>query len=278
MPTIIALECSTEPRLRTVAAQMHRSLYEKHESLIESCYGDGIQAAFHYCLRSRKIKSASTDKAPLTVLYSIVKVSRKARRKFLTTFAKKLDTDLDKIESLTQNDLLYALFIAQNAVCLDYATNEEVHVVVYAIDQILATTGTSLLQMLDEQGSVAQLGIAAAILCLCIKVRTQLKDVYGLTESRCAAFDPAKLGSKSDIKVTMKKDNISLVPNWGVIHATTDDRIEAFKLLFDKAENRYLEDRTPSPAVNLDEDITVDPAFTHVAPKVGILESHETGL
>lgn len=273
MPTIIALETSSEFRLRVTAAKMHRTLYEKHESLIESCYGDGIEAAFNYRLSMGNIEDKQKEVAPLSVLYSIVKASRRGRQKFLTTFARRLDTDLDKIDSLKEKDVLYALFLAQTAAYLEYITNEEVHLVIHAIDKILSTTGTSLLQALEEHSQVEQMGAAAAILCLSITLRAQLKLVYSIAEGRCTAFEPSKLNSRSDLKVAVRKPDIALAPDWSFIKATANGRIEVFKMLFDRADQRAPSEGVSSPDKRDNDEEVSDTAFAHMASVAGTLDN-----
>lgn len=272
MPTIIALESSKDPRLRDTAAKMHRNLYEKHESLIESCYIDGVKAAFCYWLKTTSYASFQDNVASIGVLYSIVRASRKGRQKFLTTFAKGLDTNLGKFKSLQDEDIMYCFFVAQNAACLEYATNEEVHLVIYSIDKILSMTGSSFLQLLEEHSELDQLGVAATILCISIKLREKLLSSYGITEAKCAAFEPSKLGSRADLKPALRKPGATSSPDWVVLHASARDRIEMFKQLFDKEEYQATSEHESGNA-SVNEDQIDDRAFAEMSKIIGTLEN-----
>lgn len=245
MPTIIALETSHDPYLRGVASDIHRNLNEKHESLIESCYIDGVKLAYRYQMRMngnslRLVPEVSS----IHTLYEIARGSRRGRQKFLTTLVRGLDTNLDKLESLMETDVKYAQFTAHNIVCLHYSTNEEVHIVIHAIDKIMSTTGAAFQQLLEAASPAVnheeeQIGKAAAILSYGMSLRNQLKTVYNISEAKCLLFEPARLGNRSDARAAVKQPGLKLVPDWSAINspASPRQRIECIENLLLKDEH-----------------------------------------
>ncbi|CCG81175.1 Sister chromatid cohesion protein mis4 [Taphrina deformans PYCC 5710] len=261
MPTIIALETSHDPYLKGVAADIHRNLNEKHESLIESCYIEGVKLAYRYQMRlNGNSLKLLPETSSIHTLYDIARNSRKGRQKFLVALIKGLDTNLDKLDSLMETDVKYAHFVAHNIACLRYVTNEEVHVVIHSIDKILSTTGAALQQLLDTVSRGAnheeeQLGKAAAIMVYGMSLRNQLKIVYNISEVKCLTFEPARLGSRADAKSAVKQPGVALVPDWSTISAPASarQRLDCIEDLFSRDEH-LIHQRPDEPDVDSEGD------------------------
>lgn len=254
MPTIIALETGRDQSLCNIATKLHRQLNEKHESLIESCYLDGVKLAYRYQMRLNGNHIVlEPDMACLQTLYSIVRTSRKGRQKFLVALTKSLDTNLNKLDGLMETDVKYAQFIAHNIACLAYTASEEIHLVIHTIDKLLSTTGASLVQLLESEDSSSgraaeQLGKAAAIAAYAMSLRHQLKLVYGITETKCLAFNPYKLGNRSEVKSVARQPGIPLVPDWSSVNApaTAQQRRAHLLDVFSRDEHRFQAKREAS--------------------------------
>lgn len=247
MPTIIALETSSDAHLRGIASTLHRNLNEKHESLIESCYIDGVKLAYRYQMRMNGNKlQLPPDISSIHTLYDIAKGSRKGRQKFLAALTRGLDLNIDKLERLMETDVKYAQFTAHNLACLRYATNEEIHIVIHAVDKIMSTTGTALQHLLETQSGLAQygedeLGKASAVLAYGMSLRGQLKLLYNISDAKCLTFEPTRLGNRSDAKAAVKQPGIALLPDWSAINApaTTHQRIQCVTELFTREEHFF---------------------------------------
>lgn len=227
---------------------MHRSLYEKHESLIDSCYINGVKAAFHYRLSLYKNTLPDTQVAVISTLYSIVRMSRRGRQKFLSSLTKGLDADIDKSRRLKDEDIQYTKFVAHNLACLDYSTNEEIHIVIQTIDKILSTSGASLQQSLEDHSlpleQATDLAKAALVLSFAIHLREQLKLVYNISEVKCRAFESTKLGSRADTKTAIRRPDVSLVPDWDDLQTTSPipHCLQTFTTLFSRQEHQVMKE------------------------------------
>ena len=240
---------------------MHRALSEKHESLIDSCYVDGVKRAFRYQMLVNKRTLPRTETAVLESIYNIVQQSRKGRQKFLTSLIRGLEPDLDKVDKYMEADITYAFFVCHNAALLEYSTNEEVHLILHSIDKILSTTGSSYIQVIksgniDSELSV-HLGKVAAILCYTMLLRSQLKTLYGISEAKCQSYLPPRIGQKSETKSAIKQVNVPLCPNWSEMDAVTapEQRIALFETLFNR-EDHYIKDPSSDSEKSVVHDAT----------------------
>lgn len=200
--------------------------------------------AFRYHMRMNNNQLQLVDqRATIDTLYEIVRASRKGRQRFLVALTKGLDINLDKLDSLLETDVKYALFLAHNIACLDYTTNEEVHIAIHAVDKILSTTGATFLQILEPEvvGVLqrdVQHGKVAAILTYVTSLRNQLKMVYNITDAKCLAFEPARLGNRSETRAASRQGGISLTPDWSMVHAPAgpQERIDTFTGMYNSEE------------------------------------------
>ncbi|KAK9364794.1 sister chromatid cohesion C-terminus-domain-containing protein [Lipomyces kononenkoae] len=214
VPVLVALETSSRSFVRALALELHQTLHEKHESLIEGAYLEGVKTIFDYNRRLNAIdpsrRSTGIDE-DLKPLYSVIKSSRNTRKKFIGAVTKAMDFDaskfMEELGDLTINHLMYVTYTARNIACLDFSTAEEPHHTVYALDQIIGSTGMSVLYMItDHQNQQSQssgtevasaspnLGtiVCCAILHAIWQTRQHIKKLYNLSEQNCRAYQPSK--------------------------------------------------------------------------------------
>jgi cohesin loading factor subunit SCC2 len=217
-------------------------LHEKHESLIDTCYVDGIKQAFTYQKTMHSDTFLAIGNASFTKLYDILRTSRKGRRKFLIAICKSIGFSSDHVDRTTLDDAQFAFFVVQNMTNFTYSTNEEVHIVLHTIDRTLSSTGVSLLHTIEtstdgpvsENSALAGLEFACTILCYLMKLRMHLMAAYSITESKCRAFNPHKLGNKPDTKVASRQPDVPPSPKWAPPTAKVSQgaKVQEFLALF----------------------------------------------
>jgi hypothetical protein len=89
--------------------------------------------------------------ALLDTMYSLAGDKRQTRIAFLSALVKVLDVDLTAPEVQVDGD--YLRFIAENLAYLQYRTMEEVYLVIFYLNRIIAGAGTTLLESLLELSS-----------------------------------------------------------------------------------------------------------------------------
>ncbi|GMM35376.1 cohesin-loading factor complex subunit [Saccharomycopsis crataegensis] len=87
--TIIALEFSGSNFIRRLAHEMHRNLHNKHETLVESRYIEGLKLSFSR--HSSKYPNA-VDVNAFKEFYQILCTSRASKKKFLISLSKSFNT------------------------------------------------------------------------------------------------------------------------------------------------------------------------------------------
>lgn len=214
--TIIALETSHNKDISTVAKGMHAKLHDKHESLIEGSYVEGVRAAANY--RIRLATNIFEEYDCFSYFYHFMKNSRQSKRKFLLGVTKTIDfKSTDKIQALDDH-IKYLAFTANSLSTLPFYTQEEVYTAIYGLDKIISGTGvhvTHLIEMaIEEQEpdqtngttvlssngrkekppSWAKLGRLAILIHIVWCLRTFLRTVYNISEAKCREFNPAKPG------------------------------------------------------------------------------------
>ncbi|KAK9455297.1 sister chromatid cohesion C-terminus-domain-containing protein [Dipodascopsis uninucleata] len=229
IPTIIALETSKQSAIRGIALEMHQKLHEKHESLIEGSYVDGVKKAVQYgeAMRSQRGENYSEDTC-IDPLFSVIKGSRATRKKFFLGITRAMDFDPAK---LTVGDagihhLKFVRFVGVNISTLELSTTEDAHLIVYGLDKIISGTGMSVLYMisdiqgqssLDQRSDAEKQGNAkttmqsiqeVAVLCVILytiwQIRQHIKRLYNLSEQNCRTFSASSRGNSKDLKQAVR--------------------------------------------------------------------------
>lgn len=155
--TIIALETSHSKEIRTIAKNMHAKLHNKHESMIEGSYVDGVRVAAAYRIRvSENIKS---EYKSFSTFYPFLKSSRSGIRKFLSGVCRSLDFNTSEDVEKLKTHYNYTIFVCNSFSTLVFYTTEEVMILIYALDKIIAGVGVGvshsandIVEKLEEAG------------------------------------------------------------------------------------------------------------------------------
>ncbi|KAG0348789.1 Sister chromatid cohesion protein 2 [Podila humilis] len=169
MPQIVALETSPDEVLSERAIRIHKDLHQKHPSLIYAKSMECVWTTYLYQKRLRWGKRIPTEGfrwmpevmkavALLGHMYNLLSDKRQIRNAFLANLVKLLDVDLTIQEVEVDGD--YSRFIAENLACLEYKTMEEILLVIFYLNRIIAGTGMTLMENISassSQGSVNNL-------------------------------------------------------------------------------------------------------------------------
>lgn len=151
IPTIIALQASHIPYIRSVGLELHKELHEKHESLIDSSYIHGFKIAAEYCFRVHPTMLFGNNLFFLR-FHRIIEDSKLSRKRFLNYLIKSLRFDVSKIvkQDEAHNIYNYSLFIAANIVECEFSCNEEVFQIIDGVESILNSQGLSIQKHLSQ--------------------------------------------------------------------------------------------------------------------------------
>jgi hypothetical protein len=220
IPYVVAFETCTEKNLRDRAIKLHKSLTEKHASFIHSKNSICVNKTYEYQLMlfnndEKKIKgyrvyNKEYVEALLTPMFNIIRDKRNKRNEFLTNLVKSCDQ-----REKTFNRY-YSRYIIENLATLEYKTQEEILLVIYRIQPILAEQGQTLLEFIDQWDEkkksytvlsekelkqlddYTKIAFTSGLLQL---LRNHLKWLYGITELRCINFKPNKVTKTSEKQV-----------------------------------------------------------------------------
>ncbi|KAF9901320.1 Sister chromatid cohesion protein 2 [Linnemannia zychae] len=161
MPAIVALETADDATVCSRVLRIHCDLHQKHASLIYARSLECVRTAYTYQTSLRELKAgvhgykliAETGQsvAQISHMYNLVSDKRQPRNALLFGLVKVLEVDLSSPE--VEVDGNYARFVAENLAYLDYRTMEEVLLVVFYLNRIIAGSGMTLLHSLTEMSS-----------------------------------------------------------------------------------------------------------------------------
>ncbi|KAF8073449.1 hypothetical protein FPV67DRAFT_1559883 [Lyophyllum atratum] len=246
-PVIVALETSPVPNLYNRASALHAVLHGKHSSLLNTRYTISARASFDYQKKvtSGPVRGFRMQPTPIALLqrwYSLVREKRPARQDFLKALAKVFEEN--KTSQVTQDDVDFTRYMAENFSAFDYKTQEEVFTVIKYLTSVLSTTGMQLLEIISPSHLLTHLhttsqpasapvpeatdamdGVietnpipppasdlqerislmrSSVIIAMVMLLKAHLKTLYSLSEEKCSKF---LLGKKSAIgdKPAMKR-------------------------------------------------------------------------
>ncbi|KHN94199.1 sister chromatid cohesion protein Mis4 [Metarhizium album ARSEF 1941] len=155
--TLITLETSANRKIAELAFMEHRSLHEKHETVLEREYVKAVQSAYNY---QRDIVNdshgATTDpfQSKLHLLMEVLKISKmKNRQRFLEKLVGQADFDLGNlnVEIEMPHQVDFARFIAENLAFLEYHSIGELQTTVHTIEKMVASTGATVAQAIESE-------------------------------------------------------------------------------------------------------------------------------
>lgn len=218
VPTIIALEASSNKIIKKIAICLHTEIFEKHESLSDRNYPDAVKMAVAY---SKRMNGLSFLKQILffRTVYRIINKQYLSKKKFVLSVAKVFNISLTQFsleECLDQRDLV--VFSAMNLLVLSLSSLEEVCLLLYHLDRVITRDGYDLVDRITSTvGSKSGSGISVdnlqllfvnsqTILTL-IYLRQLLAASYSISSSVMEEFRP----SRSNLELRQQPRAITLI-------------------------------------------------------------------
>ncbi|GAO16818.1 hypothetical protein UVI_02053580 [Ustilaginoidea virens] len=155
--TLITLETSANRKIAELAFMEHRSLHEKHETVVEREYVKAVQSAYNYQRDVVKDSHGATldpFQAKLHLLMEVLKISKmKNRQRFLEKLIGQVNFDLAKLSAKEDvpPHVEFSRFIAENLAFFEYQTVGELQTTVNAIEKMVTGTGATVAQAIESE-------------------------------------------------------------------------------------------------------------------------------
>ncbi|KOS17431.1 Protein rad9 [Escovopsis weberi] len=155
--TLITLETSANRKIAELAFSEHRSLHEKHETVLEREYVKAVQSAFNYqrdVVRDARGATTEPFQSKLHLMMEVLKISKmKSRQRFLEKLCGQVDFDWTKLDLSGEipPHVTFSRFIVENVAFLDYQTVGEVQTTVNTVEKIFTATGAAVAQAIESE-------------------------------------------------------------------------------------------------------------------------------
>ncbi|KAL6898409.1 sister chromatid cohesion C-terminus domain-containing protein [Trichoderma evansii] len=155
--TLMTLETSSNRKIAELAFMEHRSLHEKHETVLEREYVKAIQSAYNY---QRDIVKDSHGAIPevfqpkLHLMMEVLKISKmRNRQRFLEKLCSQVNFDIAQLDTKPEMPphLDFARFIIENMAFFEYQTVGELQTVVNTMEKIVSTTGAAVAHLIESE-------------------------------------------------------------------------------------------------------------------------------
>ncbi|KAL9488625.1 hypothetical protein ACSS6W_000902 [Trichoderma asperelloides] len=155
--TLMTLETSSNRKIAELAFMEHRSLHEKHETVLEREYVKAIQSAYNY---QRDIVKDSHGAIPevfqpkLHLMMEVLKISKmKNRQRFLEKLCSQVNFDIAQLDAKPDMPphLDFSRFIIENMAFFEYQTVGELQTVVNTMEKIVSTTGAAVAHLIESE-------------------------------------------------------------------------------------------------------------------------------
>ncbi|KAM0484298.1 hypothetical protein ACHAPX_001718 [Trichoderma viride] len=155
--TLMTLETSSNRKIAELAFMEHRSLHEKHETVLEREYIKAIQSAYNY---QRDIVKDSHGAIPevfqpkLHLMMEVLKISKmKNRQRFLEKLCSQVNFDIAQLDAKPEMPphLDFARFIIENMAFFEYQTVGELQTVVNTMEKIVSTSGAAVAHLIESE-------------------------------------------------------------------------------------------------------------------------------
>ena len=157
LPTIVALETSTNAAVADVALQGHRIMHQQHETALEPKYMQSVREAFRYQQEIVANSLGYTNhpvNAKLKGLWEVIRTSvGKYQKKFLSMFIKEIYVSTSNMD-LTSNPpqtLQYSRFLTENLAFFEYTRLDELLYAISSMEKVVADNGSGLSHVITTE-------------------------------------------------------------------------------------------------------------------------------
>lgn len=183
-PTIIALEASPEPKVRGSAVRIHTEMFEKHESLVETSYEEGIRLGFEM--------NKANERCPrdfLNCMYHVVLTTHTSRKKCVKAISRILKVLSSSAIDLNDS-LLFLTFWVENVAQLELKSTEEILILLHDMYEILSGPGQDFLMETKNDASTILCSSyrRALSLRLVLEAFRFLSSKYHITHDKIESF------------------------------------------------------------------------------------------
>lgn len=165
--TFITLETCSITKISELAYHEHRSLHEKHETVLEREYAKAVQSAYQYQRDIAKdARGATTNPftSKLHLLIDVLKISKsRNRRRFFDKLISQIEFDpstLDVSQPMPQH-VGFSRFLVENIAFFDFVALEDLQALVSSMEKLVTNTGSGIAQSIESD--VFQVRVDAVI-------------------------------------------------------------------------------------------------------------------
>lgn len=157
--TLMTLETSANPKLAELAFNEHRSLHEKHETVLEREYAKAVQAAYNYqrdVVQDTRgaVKDSNGFQSKLHYLMEVLKISKmKNRQRFVEKLCGQVELDMAKLgtSEAMPRQVDFARFVLENLAYFDYQSIGEIQSAVNALEKMVNSAGIGVAQAIEAE-------------------------------------------------------------------------------------------------------------------------------
>lgn len=143
-PTVIALECAKSNHIRHIAIELHKFLFEKFETLIESTYSEALKTTFAYVSKVYQLTELANCSNFLKLFFRIV-IERKSKQrieKFIQAILRSVGTaSFYKIQKMSKEELTIVqtqiIFLCININEMEFTSQQELLMVITYIEKTI---------------------------------------------------------------------------------------------------------------------------------------------
>jgi cohesin loading factor subunit SCC2 len=164
MQTFVALETSQNSVIAKLAFHEHRSLHEKHETILEKEYTRAVQLAFTYqhdviqntrgAMSSTGDPSTAKYTAKLHLLIDVLNISKvKIRKRLYESLCTRIDFDQSKLDATGDlpTHVDFSRFVIENLAFFEYATVDELLAAISAMEKVVTGTGSNVAHAIETE-------------------------------------------------------------------------------------------------------------------------------
>lgn len=185
--TVIAMEATPNAYVKQIAMEMHRDLFEKHESLVDTSYYEAIKLAVAFRLRCHG--SIVKERFFFKDLYSIVAYSRASRRKFTQSLCKTLVVGPRNVSE----QKAIVVYSVVNISTISFVASEDVYMIIHHLDLVIMNQGLDILEKISSRGNtevtLASLVVVQIYIAL-MSLRQFLCLMYGILVYQLDDYSP----------------------------------------------------------------------------------------
>lgn len=155
-PSLIALETSPNAAIAQLAFTEHRTMHEKHETIIEKEYMRALEQALFYQQHVVGDAKGFTSQPPspkLRLFWEVLKGGKqRVRQKFIGNICQKLGftpTELDLQAKIIH--LAFVRFVLENLALFEYDRSDDLQLLINGLTKTFASSGTSVAQSIESE-------------------------------------------------------------------------------------------------------------------------------